>query len=56
MEADTRALAAELPAARAQRTRAEMGRTVQRLGLHPRPVDYEPTEAEKEQTRRADAA
>jgi transglutaminase-like putative cysteine protease len=56
MEADTRALAAELPAARAQRTRAEMVELSNGSVYIRAPVDYEPTEAEKEQTRRADAA
>lgn len=56
MEADTRALAAELPAARAQRTRAEMVELSNGSVYIRAPSDYEPTEAEKEQARRADAA
>ena len=56
MEADTRALAAELPAARAQRTRAEMVELSNGSVYIRAPADYAPTEAEKEQTKRADAA
>ena len=56
MEADTRALAAELPAARAQRTRAEMVELANGSVYIRAPADYAPTEAEQEQTRRADAA
>lgn len=56
MEADTRALAAELPAVRALRTRTEMVELANGSVYIRAPSDYEPTEAEKEQTRRADAA
>ncbi len=56
MEAETQALSAELPSERAQRARAEMVELAN-VGVYIRaPSDYEPTEAEKEQTRRADAA
>jgi hypothetical protein len=56
MEADTRALAGELPAARAQRTRAEMVE-IANVGVFIRaPSNYTPTEAELEQTRKADEA
>jgi hypothetical protein len=56
MEADTRALAAELPAARAPRTRAEMVELSNGSVYIRAPADYAPTEPEKEQARRADAA
>lgn len=56
MEADTRALAAELPAARAPRTRTEMVELANG-GVYIRaPTNYAPTEAEKEQARKSDAA
>lgn len=56
MEAETRALAGELPAARASRTRNAMSELATN-GLYVRmPSDYEPTEAEKAQARREDEA
>ena len=56
MSAQTRALANELPAARASRTRAQMAE-MSNNGVYIRmPADYEPTVAEKDQTRREDAA
>ena len=56
MEADTRALSAELPADRAPRTRTEMVELANG-GVYIRvPNTYEPTEAEKERTRKADEA
>jgi hypothetical protein len=56
MTAETRALAGELPAARASRTRAAMAELAGNSVFVRMPADYEPTEAEKEQTRREDAA
>lgn len=56
MVAETRALAGELPAARASRTRAAMAELAGNSVFVRMPSDYEPTEAEKEQTRREDAA
>ncbi|MFN3516791.1 MAG: DUF3857 domain-containing transglutaminase family protein [Novosphingobium sp.] len=56
MEADTRALAPELPAARAQRTRAEMVEIASAGVFIRAPNTYISTEAEREQTRKADAA
>ena len=54
--AETRALANELPAARAARTRTQMTELAS-SGVYLRlPDDYEPTEAEKDQARREDAA
>ena len=54
--AETKALARELPAARAARTRAQMTELAA-TGVYLRmPDDYEPTKAEKDQARREDAA
>ena len=54
--AETRALAGELPAARAARTRSQMTELAA-SGVYLRlPADYEPTEAEKDQARREDEA
>ncbi len=54
--AETKALARELPAARAARTRTQMTELAS-SGVYLRmPDDYEPTEAEKDQARREDAA
>lgn len=56
MEADTRALAAELPAARAPRTRTELVELAG-VGVYIRaPSDYEPTSAEQDQIRKSDEA
>ncbi len=56
MEAETQALSPELPAARAPRTRAEL-LDLANGGVYIRaPSDYQQTEAEREQSRRADAA
>ena len=56
MTAQTKALASELPAARASRARAQMAE-LSSNGVYIRmPVDYEPTTAEKDQLRREDAA
>ena len=56
VEAETKAIAAELPAARAARTRAEMTELAS-SGVYLRvPSDYEPTDAEKDQARRQDEA
>jgi len=56
MEAQTRALAGELPAARASRTRTAMAELSNSVVFIRMPSDYEPTEAEKDQARREDAA
>ena len=54
--AETKALAGELPAARAARARAQMTELAS-SGVYLRlPSDYEPTDAEKDQARRADEA
>ena len=54
--AETRALAGELPAARATRARAQMTELAS-SGIYLRmPPDYEPTDAEKDQARREDEA
>ncbi len=56
VEAESKALAGELPAARASRTRAEMTELAS-SGVYLRvPGDYEPTDAEKDQARREDEA
>ena len=56
VEAETKALARELPAARASRTRSEMTELASN-GVYLRvPGDYEPTDAEKDQARREDEA
>lgn len=56
MEADTRALSAELPADRAPRARTEMVELANG-GVYIRaPNNYKPTEAEKERTRKSDEA
>ena len=54
--AETKALAGELPAARAARTRTQMTELAS-SGVYLRmPMDYEPTQAEKDQARREDQA
>ena len=54
--AETKALAEELPAARAARTRTQMTELAS-SGVYLRmPADYEPTQAEKDQARREDQA
>ena len=54
--AETKALAGELPAARATRARAQMSELAA-SGVYLRvPSDYEPTDAEKDQVRREDEA
>ena len=56
VEAETKALAGELPAARAARARAQMTELASN-GVYLRmPADYEPTLAEKDQARREDEA
>ena len=56
MVAETKALGAELPAARAARTRSQMSE-LSNSGAYIRlPVDYEPTQAELDQTRKQDEA
>ncbi len=56
MEADTRALASELPVARAPRARADL-LELSNVGVYVRaPSDYAPTEAEAEQARKSDEA
>ena len=56
VEAETKALAGELPAARAARARAQMSELAS-SGVYLRvPGDYEPTDAEKDQARREDEA
>ncbi|HEX4846920.1 MAG TPA: DUF3857 domain-containing transglutaminase family protein [Novosphingobium sp.] len=56
MESETVALAAELPAERAPRARAEMVELAS-SGIYIRaPSDYEPTEAEREQLRKSEEA
>lgn len=56
MEADTKALASELPADRAPRTRTELVE-LSNGGVYVRaPNDYVPTEAEREQNRKSDEA
>jgi len=56
VEAETKAIAGELPAARASRARAEMTELAS-SGVYLRvPGDYEPTDAEKDQARREDEA
>jgi hypothetical protein len=56
MEAETRALAAELPATRAARTRAEMAELAANGVFIRAPNDYQPTRAEREQLRREEQA
>lgn len=56
MEAQTRALAGELPAARASRTRTAMAELANGTVFIRMPADYEPTEAEKDLARREDEA
>ncbi|MFO1255973.1 MAG: DUF3857 domain-containing protein [Sphingomonadaceae bacterium] len=56
MEAETRALSGELPAARAARTRAAMAELANNSVFIRMPADYEPTQAEKDQARREDEA
>lgn len=56
MEADTRALAAELPADRAPRTRTEMVELASGGVFIRAPSNYAQTEAELEQTRKSDEA
>ena len=56
MVADTRALSAELPAARANRTRTAMAALANNSVFIRMPSDYEPTQAEKDQARREDEA
>ncbi len=56
VEAETKALASELPAARAARARSQMTELAS-SGVYLRmPNDYEPTDAEKDQARREDEA
>ena len=56
MVAETRALGSELPAARALRTRSQMSELSNSGAYIRMPVDYEPTQAEKDQTRKQDEA
>lgn len=56
MEAETKALSSELPAARASRTRAQMAELAANGAYIRMPSDYEPTEAEKDLARREDEA
>lgn len=56
VEAETKAIAGELPAARASRARAEMTELASSGVYLKVPGDYEPTQAEKDQARREDQA
>ena len=56
MAAETRALAAELPAARAARTRTEMAELASNGVFIRAPEDYQPTAEERVQGAREDAA